>query len=117
MAKSRVEFALGAEIMEFYDHHWPSGYFHDDSQIEFHEQNPPPDALEDIWILNPAEKYDLSQCGVLIHEKSQEVFDFSMFFKIWKKSLNSVTLQVVVPKEKEREIRAYLTQNSCKVLK
>jgi len=33
--------ALGAEIMEFYDHHWPEGYYHDDSQIEFHDQNPP----------------------------------------------------------------------------
>jgi hypothetical protein len=23
--------ALGAEIMEFYDHHWPEGYYHDDN--------------------------------------------------------------------------------------
>jgi hypothetical protein len=64
--------ALGAEIMEFYDHHWPEGYYHDDSQIEFHDQNPPPEATDDIWILEPETKYDLDQCGVLISEKDGE---------------------------------------------
>jgi len=107
--------ALGAEIMEFYDHHWPQGYYHDDSQIEFHDQNPPPEATDDIWILEPETKYDLEQCGVLISEKDGEAIDFALAFNRWKRTRDVAILAVHVPKAREQEIRDYLKLQGCKV--
>ena len=107
--------ALGAEIMEFYDHHWPEGYYHDDNQIEFHDQNPPPGTTDDIWILDSAAKYDLEECGVLVAEEDGEAIAFSAAFNHWKRTRDIAILAVHVPKAQEQEIRDYLKSKGCKV--
>lgn len=90
--------ALGKDIKEFYDNHFPEGYYHDDNEQEFHD-----DTTGD-WLLEDATYYDLDMCGNLVPEgedaRDRECVTFSSQFNRWFKTRNAKTFVVIVPNSK-----------------
>lgn len=89
--------AIGAEIKDFYDNHFPAGHYHDDTAIETHG-----DSGE--WLLEDAKQYDLGQLGVLVDEKnSSECVSFESGFKKWQRSKTVTTVLVEIPTTSREE--------------
>ena len=104
--------ALGAEIKDFYDNHFPEGYYHDDG-IEMHDG-------DGRWLLKDEEKYDLGELGVIVPNDGNYPADaasFESFFRKWKKSRTTVTMVIEVKKEKAEELKKLLEGANVKVLK
>lgn len=81
--------AIGAEIIEFYNNHFPDGYYHDDY-----------DESIDMDNLNPNQKYELNDLGYIISDEDpSNERTFSSVFRRWQKKQTHVTLLVSVPRE------------------
>ena len=107
--------ALGADIIDFYDNHWPEGYYHEDNEIEFHDQKASP-VKDPIWVLEPDVKYDLDKCGVLVDEKTNDAVEFSYFFNKYLRNKDGKTLVVYVPNANATEVKAMLKKYGCKLI-
>ena len=108
--------ATGVEIREFYDNHWPDGYYVDDYEIDAYD----PDT--GAWVLNDTEKYDLAQLGSLYVEDPPPglaYYDNSMTFQTafsrWKKAASQATLVISVGKENEQALRDFCKTIGAKI--
>lgn len=100
--------ALGRDIKDFYDDHFPDGFYHEDNAEPFHDENCISDGSEPAWILEDNKMYDLKDCGVLVRECDGEAFSFESFFKKWIKERDTVTMIIDVPKTKLETFRLML---------
>jgi hypothetical protein len=68
--------AKGSEILDFYNNHWPEGYFNDDYSLNIGEG------------LDPDKEYDLEDFGLLVPAgqsyMSEECIEFEDTFWKWK---------------------------------
>lgn len=94
--------ALGKDIKDFYETGFPEGYYHDDNELETHDD-------KGGWALALDEKHDLSKLGYIIDEKSiSDVRSFQSVFAKWLKARDTVTLIVTVPRDMEQTAREQL---------
>jgi hypothetical protein len=107
--------ALGKDIQDFYDNHFPPGYYHDDNALKFHDED------KGDWILEADEKYDLDECGVLVPEASLDgikqdyPIPFSTAFRKYMKARTTDTLVIHIPKEKREQVVKALADLGIKV--
>jgi hypothetical protein len=103
--------AFGRDIKDFYDNHWPTGHYHDDANIEFHDQDKAGPKDEPIWVLEDSTRYDLDDCGIIVRESDGETYSFATIFQQYLKARDYAMLTVSVPKGKVAEFRA-----ACKAM-
>lgn len=76
--------ALGADIIEFYQNHWPEGYYHDECVLEFEDE-------DCNIVMDPMGEFLLEDMGWL-HHNSQSAglpsVSFEEAFLDWKKSMD-----------------------------
>jgi hypothetical protein len=102
--------ALGADIIEFYRNGWPDGWYHDDATIEVEDQD------DGTPVVQPNEKYDLVELGVLVDEAGiKDHVTFASAFNRWKKTRDVDTVVVSVPKDKSVAFRAEMKAQGFKV--
>ena len=94
--------ALGSEIVQFFKEGFPAGYYIDDSTEDIRWD------LEGWPILEPSERYEIDDIGVLVKEDDPngDAYSLARSFAKWKKSLTTVTILVEVGKEKEAAVRS-----------
>jgi hypothetical protein len=92
--------ALGKDIIEFYDNHFPANHYHDENELETHND-------DGTWSLKPEVKYELKDLGLIICESGWPVesMTFQTAFKKWDNTRSTVTFLLTVPKDKEQEVR------------
>lgn len=104
--------ALGKDINEFYNNHFPENSVIDDDAdwIE--------NFINDAEGLNliPTEKYELDDFGWVVNDVSGRETRFTTLFKKWLKKQNTVTLAIQVSRDKEEEVRQKLKEWGLKVL-
>jgi hypothetical protein len=103
--------ATGAEIKMFWEHGFPEGCFHDDTQIEIDD----PDTGE--VVLDMGQKYDLSLLGYIYDSEAftKPTMSFQTAFLKWRKARTTAVLVVEVAKEKEADLRAAIEAAGGKV--
>jgi len=104
--------ALGTEIKDFYFNGWPYGYYHDDTEIEFHDQN------TGEWVLPLDEEFDLEKCGWLFSDKTnQSEIAFVDAFLKWNGTPKNKDKIIVihVPENKVEIIKQFLFSNGIKI--
>jgi hypothetical protein len=96
--------ATGAEICEFYDNHWPEGYYHDDCEIEISDG-------DGKHYLDPCQKYDLTELGVLVADGDPDNrITFQTAFLRWKKTFGKRILVAIVPAERVEDLMAVVKE-------
>jgi len=111
--------ATGAEILDFYNNHWPG----DDWFIDDYSVDP---AGDDGVPLNPAEKYDLADFGFIMWQgagdppKAAPVYSddsvpFAKWFNFWKLQKSTCTHAVTLPKAQEEEFKKVCKAYAWKV--
>jgi hypothetical protein len=99
----------GAEFMEWYDNHFPDGYFFDSqSDVETHD-----DAGK--WLLDPDETYDTNALGYLCSAGSAPELDTDVAIRRWRKARDFTPMRISVPKGREDTIRELLKAAGVKV--
>ena len=67
---------IGAEIIDFYNNHFPDGYYHDDY-----------DECIDMNNLDPNQKYELNDLGYIISDEDPgNGKTFASVFRQWQKN-------------------------------
>jgi len=100
-------YALGSEINEFYNNHFPEGFYCDDMSDTIQCDN-------SLWLgetklnLKPTEKYDLDDLGVVVRKSDDVYWDFSEKFLEWQDKQNFVTFVVKAPKKQSVQIKGYI---------
>jgi hypothetical protein len=109
--------ALGKDINEFYNNHFPEGWFHEESALDLE----PFEDKEGVLTLNPSEKYELNEFGCIVpeYEDQGKVITFQAAFKRWQKSQTHVSVVLEIPNNKVDEVITTLKQffPSVKVVK
>jgi hypothetical protein len=101
--------ATGAEIREFYDNHWPEGYYHDDCEITDDDGK---------CNLDPDQKYDLAELGVLVADGDPDNrITFQSAFLRWKKTFGKRILVVTVPGERVEDFMAVVRELGGRVVR
>jgi hypothetical protein len=98
--------ALGGEIKEFYENHWPVGYYHEDNALQLHDE-------AGAWILEPNVKYNLADLGYLIPEKDAgymggKLLTFQEAFNKWAKQRNVDIIVLRVPKDARSKVEEFV---------
>ena len=97
-------YALGADINEFYNKHFPEGYYCDDMSDTIQCDN-------SLWIgeskldLVPTEKYNLDDFGVVVRKSDDVYWEFSEKFLEWQDKQNFTAFVVKVPKNMESVVK------------
>lgn len=85
---------LGKDILDFFDNHWPEGYYYDDYTV-------------DIENVNVSEKYNLADFGILVNEINVgDTITFTKAFNNWFKKKDITTLIFIVPNGKVDIVRS-----------
>lgn len=103
--------ALGKDINEFYNNHFPEGHFIEGESIDYEDVQ---DSKGNL-ILEPTQKYDLKEFGYIVpdHEEGKEV-SFESAFKKWFKMQSTASLLIEIPKDKVADFTLFLKTNySC----
>lgn len=104
--------AYGRDIREFYENHWPDGYCHEDSEIEFYD-----DAGK--WILEDDKKYQLSKLGYLEPsggDSRRGALAFETEFSVWYDRLGKETIVIRVSTEAKEAIIRELKNLGAEIL-
>jgi len=103
--------ASGAQIKDFYDNHWPSGYYfeEEDAEVKLNDN----DSGE--WLLDHTERYDTAKFGYLVKEGETvrgvpDTISFTTAFGKWLKTSLNKTLIVTVPTGYEQAVAAHLEE-------
>lgn len=109
--------ALGKDINEFYNNHFPEGWIHEDCEFPVEDfQN-----QDGILGLIPSEKYELKEFGDIVpeYEDQGKYTTFQAAFKKWQKSLTNVSVVLEIPNNKVDKVITTLKQffPSVKVVK
>lgn len=109
--------ALGKDINEFYNSHFPEGWIHEDCEFpieDFQNQN-------GVLGLNPAEKYELNEFGDISSEDEDQgkYTTFQAAFKKWQKRQTQASIVLEIPKNQVDEVANTLKRlfPSVKVVK
>ena len=102
-------YALGADINEFYNNHFPEGYFSDDMSDTIQCDNSLWNGENELN-LNPTTKYNLDDFGVVVRKSDDVYWDFSEKFIEWQDKQNFATLVVKVPKNMESLVRERIAE-------
>ncbi len=103
--------ALGQEINDFYNNHFPENSFIDEDEdwIEDYQQ-------EGVGLsLPPNEKFELSAFGVIVDENNDNVRTFSSVFKKWQRSRTIAYILVEIDASKKEEVVADLKRRGYKI--
>ena len=87
--------AFGKDINEFYNNHFPEGWFTEGEDVDFQ-------SIEDKQgrlILSPTEKYELKDFGYLVPEHADQgkEMTFESAFKKWQKSKTHTSVLIEIP--------------------
>lgn len=103
----------GAEFMDWYDNHFPVGYYHDDS-IETHKD-------DGSWALDPTADYDTDDLGYVAKDdarfSNEDSLSVESEIRRYRKARDYDLKIVSIPKAKMDEVLAYLKAAGCKVEK
>ena len=109
--------ALGKDINEFYNNHFPEDWLHEDYEISLESYQD----SQGVLTLNPSEKYELNEFGCIApeYEDQGKVITFQAAFKKWQKSQTHVSIMLEIPNNKVDEVVTTLKQffPSVKVVK
>jgi hypothetical protein len=103
--------ALGRDIKEFYDNHWPVGYYHDENELDTHTD-------DGSWALDDNTKYELKELGLIIPEGETmgDPVTFASVFNRWFKTKTHATILLEVPVADKDSVIAQLKAMGLKVL-
>ncbi len=109
--------ALGKDINEFYNNHFPEGWIHEDCIFPVENfQN-----QDGVLGLHPAEKYELNEFGYIMpeYEDQSKEMTFQAAFKRWQKRQTHTSVILEIPNNKIEEVITTLKQffPSVKVVK
>jgi hypothetical protein len=109
----------GAEFMEWYDNHFPEGYYHESDEaldddgryFEMHGDN-------GEWLLDPVALYDTDDLGYLAKDRGGHEDDLSIESQIraFRKARDFDFITVRVPKVRVTEVRQLLKDAKCRVM-
>ena len=100
--------ALGKDINEFYNNHFPEGWFHEDYEFNLEDfQN-----QDGVLGLIPSEKYELNQFGCILPEWEDQGkgTTFQTAFKKWQKNLTHVSVVLEIPINEVDEVITVLKE-------
>lgn len=105
--------ALGKDINEFYNNHFPEGHFIEGQIIDYWKVQYENGDLA----LNPTQKYELKYFGYIVpdYDDGSKGVSFESAFKKWQKNQTHVSIVLEVPREDIELISETLKMNFPKV--
>jgi hypothetical protein len=106
--------ALGRDINDFYNNHFPPNYFLDDNKDwiqDYQDENA-------ILCLPENEKFELDDFGILVpdYDDNKTPIKFSTHFKRWLKQKKIVHIIIEVAKEDKADALAALKSQGFKIV-
>ena len=104
--------AFGRDIQDFYENHWPEEYYHEDSAVEFNDDN-------GKWQLKADTEYNLEDCGYLEPQhrgKGLESIPFEEAFTDWLNARGFDTITIKFPKAQKDRVTAQIISMGAKII-
>ena len=100
--------ALGKDINEFYNNHFPEGHFIEGQIIDYWKVQYENGDLA----LNPTQKYELKYFGYIVpdYDDGSKGVSFESAFKKWQKNQTHVSIVLEVPINRVDEVTVSLKQ-------
>lgn len=93
---------LGSDIIDFYDHGWPEGFYHDENELEIHND-------DGSWALDALLKYETDDLGLLISEVDiYNRITFTSAIRKWLKLRGTVSIVLTVKSDAVDDILGML---------
>ena len=109
----------GAEWNRFYfdDSYWKKDYWHEGSVIKINGEEFEDETDADLSALNPSDDLEITEGVVYLDEYGSKWVSLESFFKKWRKGQTHETVCVLIPKDKVDDIKKYLKNQGCEVLR
>lgn len=104
---------LGIEIIEFYEHYFPENTYHEWPDDETASRYMTED---NQWIIDPAQKYDLSDLGWICSDDGKDCKTFAYYFRAWMRKKTTQNIVIEVNKIDADRIKKELKRQGFKVL-
>lgn len=105
----------GAELKDWYDNHFPEGFYHDDAEQEIYGG-----PTGDDFLLDPAKTYDTEKFGVVCPDSfssnSEAVRSVTSVIRNWRKTKTHDTFAIEIPREAAAKVKAFVQKHKGKIL-
>lgn len=109
--------ALGKDINEFYNQHWPEGAYLENYTENYDDWSEQYDDGEGNLCLPENKKFELAEFGDVFDYKDECIGTFQSLFKRWQKQQSYASIVLEVPRERYDEVVAQLKELGLKVVR